>query len=382
MFSVDSEGKGGNNIFREKTIECAASNGNRHKNGRRYDYQLMQFSIYLRINGGPKVYKTLKNNDYNGMPSIHSTNRAMWKNKKIVIEGVLRHVELADFMKSLNLPMYVSLSEDATSVTGKIEYSPKLNQIIGIVPPLNEKTGMPVPLTFASTSATATESILLDQKAEISNNVNVIMAQPLASGIPAFCLLVFGGNGKFTKQDVSNRWSHVTKKLAEVGIKVLSFASDSDSRYNGCMRDVMLSAEVDESSGFPNWFRFDCSTAEYFPVQDTVHIGTKLRNRILKKNIRFGEHEISLQHLVIMMNTFSRDKHGLHPTHLDKNDRMNFISVQKITDPRVIQLLESGVEVLEQFYTSKYWTMFCEHSSICLYHLWIESEKYGSRLSF
>lgn len=44
-----------------------------------------------------------------------------------------------------------------------------------------------------------------------------------------------------------------------------------------------------------------------------------------------------------MMNTFSRDKHGLHPTHLDALDQMNFLPVQNITDPGVINLLENHV---------------------------------------
>lgn len=288
----------------------------------------------------------MKLNDYDGMPSIHAVIKNINKNRRTITEGVLRHEELAQYMKSLKLDMFVCLSEDATNITGKIEYSTKSNQIVGYSPPLSEETGMPKPLTFPATSASVMETIMVDPNSLHSNVVNVVMAQPLALKTPAFCLLVYGGRSKFTKEDVAKRWAYITEKLADVGIKVMGFASDSDTRYNGAMRDLMLDHKTDAFSAFPSCFSFDCATASYLPFQDTVHIGTKLRNRLLndKINLLFGKQKITKQHLVTLIDTVSRQKHGLFKTHIENNDKMNFLSVQKISDPKVMMALKEHVE--------------------------------------
>lgn len=232
------------------------------------------------MSGGRKTYKTEKKND-DARPSIYSIDYHLGKKKPRITEGKLRHLELANYLKSLKLPMYVSLSEDAKNIKGSVEYAAKLNQIIGLVLPLNDDTGMPFSSSYEATSATAMENILLDPKIPIANVVNVVMAQPLVMNTPPFCLLVYGGNGKYTKEHVKKRWAFILKELKNVGITTLVFASDSEPRYNGCMRDLILSHRSDESSLFPAWFEFDCLFADYFPVQDEPHIGTKMRNRAL-----------------------------------------------------------------------------------------------------
>lgn len=335
-----------NNIARRKAAESAKVNEDRHRNGRRYDSELMSYCTYLLISGGAKTYRTMKLNDDDALPSIKGVEKSIEKKRCTITEGQLRHLELAAYLKSLKVDTFVSLSEDATNVIGVAEYSRKLNQIVGFVPPSCPDTGMPIPSTFAATSATAMESILADPNKSVSNMVNVVMAQPLAMKTPAFCLLVYGGNGSFTSINVAKRWAFIVKELANVGIKVVSFASDSDPRYNATMKDLMLNNPTDASSPFPVWFGFDLCTADYLPLQDTVHIGTKMRNRVLCNNCKliFGDHSISKNHFQTLIDTISRDKHGLYQSHIRNNDRMNFGSVQKMTDSRVLEALKQHVD--------------------------------------
>lgn len=327
----------------EKLNESIAANKDRPLKGRRYDSELMSFCVRQKILGGNLLYRTLKNNAEDALPSPSAVNNKLQKMRNSITEGMLRHEELRTYLESLKLPMIVSLSEDATNVTGLIEYSPKFNQIVGFVPPLKKNVGMPEVLPYAATSAAAMESIMLDPNVAVSNMVNIVMAQPLSLDAPAFCLLIYGGNGNFTKEDVVRRWSHITKELANVGIEVLVFSSDSDPRYNAAMRTVVLEHKTDELSGFPSWFQYDLSTAEYIPIQDAVHIGTKLRNRILNQNLMIGKFRVSTEHLVTLMENISADKHGLHKTHIDRGDKMNFSSVQKITDTKVTTLLKQHI---------------------------------------
>lgn len=338
--------KRSNNIARQKANESSKANENRHLNARRFDPEYMAYCSYLHMSGGPKTFKTMKLNDYDAMPSVHSIEKYIYKNKVTITEGKLRHSELAEYLKALKLDPYVSLSEDATNVTGTFEYSPKLNQIIGLVPPKCKETGMPIPSSFAATSATAIDSILLNPNIPLANMVNVVMAQPLALNTPAFCLLIYGGNGQFSKEEVGMRWEFIVRKLAEVGVKVINFASDSDPRYNGAMKDLVLKNLTDESSQFPEWYQFDCTTADYVPMQDNPHVGTKLRNRISneKCDLTFGTYSISMEHLLTLIRTVSRDKHGLFESYISNKDKMNFLSVQKITEPKVLEYLKKHVE--------------------------------------
>lgn len=324
--------------------ECAEKNRNRHLNGRRYDPDLMMFCSYLNMSGGKNTFETMKLNNHDGMPSISGVRYATKKMKSTITEGVLRHKELLAHLKSLNLPMYVSLSEDATNITGQVEYCSSSNQIVGLVQPLDEEFAMPIPSTYEATSATAMEDIMQSKDTHISTLFNVVMAQPLDFRSPAFCLLVYGGNNKFTSKHVTKRWSKIIEELTNIGIKVVSFSSDSDTRYNSTMKDLMLSCKADTSSEFPAWFQFDCSTAKYIPVQDTVHCGTKLRNIFLTHTLMFGNFEISVNHVRTLMRTVGRHKHGLHECHISKEDKMNFMSVLKITDQKVVQLMVKYVE--------------------------------------
>lgn len=285
----------------------------------------------------------MKLNNDAGMPSIRGVDYNINKFKPKIIEGALRCTELLAYMKASNLPLYVSLSEDATNITGMVEYCTEFNQIVGLILPLREENAMPVPSSYAATSAAAIEVIMSDRNIPIANMLNVVMAQPFVSNTPAFCLLVYGGNGKFTRENVAKRWEYIVNELRNIGIKVVSISSDSDTRYNSAMKELMLSCKTDGSSVFPRWFHFDCSTAIYFPFQDTVHIGTKLRNKFLNGNMLFGRYTISVEHLHILMRNVGRDKHGIYKTHINKTDKMNFISVQRITHPKVTQLLKKHV---------------------------------------
>lgn len=48
-------------------------------------------------------------------------------------------------------------------------------------------------------------------------------------------------------------------------------------------------------------------------IQDTVHIGTKLKTRLLKPNILLpmGNFTVSVSHIEILIDSFSKDKHFL-----------------------------------------------------------------------
>lgn len=111
--------------------------------------------------------------------------------------------------------------------------------------------------------------------------------------------------------------------VAKVGIKILGFFSDGDTRLLKAMR---------LKNYIPN------SRQSY--IQDVVHIATKLRTRILKPGIilPMGVYMVSINHLKSMTETFSKDKHLLTNTDLNPVDKMNFRSAEKTCSHNVIEL--------------------------------------------
>lgn len=110
-------------------------------------------------------------------------------------------------------------------------------------------------------------------------------------------------------------------------------------------------SKLGTSSNFMNssWYSSgDMNNELPFFVQDTVHIGTKLRNFLLRtvlnrKIIPFGNRFVKLQHLVFLLANFSKDQHELTSTTLNPIDRQNFSSVRRICDTKVINLLREEV---------------------------------------
>lgn len=84
---------------------------------------------------------------------------------------------------------------------------------------------------------------------------------------------------------------------------------------------------------------------EHIYIQDYVHIGTKLRNKLLKPSVSlpFGNKAISVSHLKILLDTCPKDYHGLTLSDVSPYDRQNFKSLQKMMEKRVTDCLEAYV---------------------------------------
>lgn len=334
--------------FLRKLLAAADKNSQRKEGGRRYDKEVKFFAAYFRMLIGPLAYETIHRNLECALPALSSVNRYIRVSNRNITEGILRCHELKMYLADHGVSFCVNLSEDATRTVGRVQHDSKTNQLIGFVLPLGNNNGMPIPFQYPARYASEIINHF-SGKNEISTFLNVVMAQPIDPNIPAFCLLIFGSNNKYTSRDVKNRWKHIVNQLAEVGIEVLSISSDSDCKYNAAMRE--LSGLGLPSSEFPDWFACDENSLNPFYIQDSVHIATKLRNLLLrtfldKKLLPFGTSFIRVQHLYDLLEKFSKDKHLLTPSTLNPTDRQNFNSVKLITHSRVIKCLReiSGSE--------------------------------------
>lgn len=331
-----------------RLLSTADKNASTSKGGYRFDEEVKSYASYLRMLAGPLAYETLQKNLPLALPSLSSTNRFVGRTHHNIIEGQLRCDELLAYLKNRNLPLIVSLSEDATRVINRVQYDSSTNQLIGFVLP-TDQNGLPIPFFY---KARSTNEIVdhFSRQIPISGYINTVMAKPFG-GAPSFCLLIYGSDGKYTAIDVSNRWKFITAELKKLGMIVLTISSDSDPRYNSSMRLNSNLGVATTSILRKKWFscgnNIDCPIY----VQDTVHLLTKLRNFFLKskgkylKKLPFGsKHFITVNHLEYLKDNVGKDKHGLTNTTLNPIDRQNFASAQKMCDSRVISLLHERVK--------------------------------------
>lgn len=127
-----------------------------------------------------------------------------------MVEGQLRCNELSEYLRKLNAPRTIWLSEDATGIVPKIEYDHASNQLTGLVLPTNNSTGMPVTYSFLARSS---DEIASHMNKPMSAHIYIIMAQPLKENVPPFLLLMYGTNNKFKSINVIQRWKLIQQEL-------------------------------------------------------------------------------------------------------------------------------------------------------------------------
>lgn len=299
---------------------------------------------------GPLAYETLQKNLPYSLPSLSSTNRYIQKTNCRIIEGVLRCEELLQFLNERKLEKVVTMSEDATRIVGRVQYDSKTNQITRFVLPLNSTNGLPVPFSFPARNVTEIMQHF-DNEHNISPFVNAIIAQPIGNE-PPFCLMIYGSDNKYTSTDVCNRWIFIKSELKKIGVSIIAISTDSDPKYNTAMRK--LSQLGKESKWFgSDWFSLgersnEKNELETVFVQDSTHIGTKLRNLLLKtikneKKLKLGKYFIKQSHLRYLVDNFSKDQHNLTRSTLNPIGKQNFCSVKRICSDQVIKLLQNNV---------------------------------------
>lgn len=342
-----SEKKDVSNVkFLNEMVNCYNNNVNKTKTAYRYSEDLKHFAAYMRMIGGRLNYLTFQANNFGAVPSLSGIDHFIRKRATEFVEGEIRAKQLFQYLSERNLPKFVSLSEDATRINGRIQYDPNSNEIIGFKLPL-DKNAVPICGSYKARTAAEIETHFFDKQDGKENHpanyVNVVMAQPLNRTAAPFCLLFFGSSNKFSVMEVRQRWKHITSELNKHGIQAVSVGSDSDPRFNSAMRQLLqFSNNSDMNEEIPYWFNVPLqNNLCHFPVQDMVHIGTKLRNNCLNQHLKFGSHLISFDHLKYLIRNTTKEKHRLTMQMVQPTDRQNFQSVLSICSENVINLLST-----------------------------------------
>lgn len=330
-------------IILQNMVNSAERNMDRKKAGYRYDLLSKMFAAYIFMLSGPLAYETLNANLPFSLPSTSTVHRFLADNGPQVIEGKMRTKELLQYLKTRNLPLIVSLSEDATRITAKVLYDPNTNQLIGFALPL-DKNGMPIPFAFPARNASEIQKHFSDSTNHISSTAYVQMAQPLDRNVPPFCLMIFLTDNTFTADKVLKRWQFQAGELREKGVKIHNIASDGDSRPLRVMKFLSKIGQPNNSYFDCEWFSCGGFVETTF-TQDLFHILTKLRNILLKcsRILPIGNKIVSSSHLKYLIEIVSKDKHRLTRYDIEPKDRQNVLSAEKICTENVMECLSNYV---------------------------------------
>lgn len=129
---------------------------------------------------------------------------------------------------------------------------------------------------------------------------------------------------------------------SENGIQIAGISSDGDPRLLKAMKITSKLGTI-YNEDWP-WYQSDINP-ELICIQDTVHIGTKLRTKFIKptSSLKIGNFLISVAHIRHVIENISKDNHLLTASDINAEDKMNFKSVTKICDPKVVELLAESV---------------------------------------
>lgn len=132
--------------------------------------------------------------------------------KQKIIEGELRAEELCSYCEKMGAPKKVWILEDASAIISTVSYDSSTNQMVGLVLPIDHRTGMPIPFSFTPQSLEQIGKQI--KQNEKSTLVYVVLAQPLLDNVPPFILQIYGTDNRFKSEDVMSRWRHTKDQLS------------------------------------------------------------------------------------------------------------------------------------------------------------------------
>lgn len=321
-------------------VNIKGSNTNRYEGELAH---LKKFSVYLFIKGGPSLYESLYLNS--SLPSISTCSREILSGEKIQI-GKLYLNEFLVYMKSLDVECYdVIVAEDATRLSGVVEYDSSNNQLVGLLPETDFETGLPKLNFFSASTPSITFKYL--KACKVAPYLQLITAKPMFPGTHAKVLGLFPTDNSYSMPVVVKRWREINNFFVKNNIQ-LRIASDADPRMLGAMKQMSCFGKKFSIPGTNMNLYCDIHSDIKF-ISDPLHELNNLKNRMsdCTGNLKIGKFYVKMNFLKILVNkpNISRIDHFLSNSDIGSydstKDKMNVNATRKICDQKVIDLLES-----------------------------------------
>ena len=345
-------------------LETVSRNLHVKTNGKRYQPSFKLFLEVLLMLGGPRIATFVAINL--GGPEIHSIYR--WRNQHSVdISGGIQqnnfkklgpvYKEAMAKIKSCSVP--VLAAEDETAIIGHATYHQNTDELFGFCGVNGQQHACldHFAVVVGDGEEGFTSIVNAFKEYKIGTYGRAILLNPLHPNLPRIAVLVMPTCNRFDHQFVYRQWQEV-KRLYDQELKnivgpLIGNSSDGDSRRRKLMLQL---ATVDVGYRFKPiprnlGFIFSCKkvdTENGYEVedmcdQDYVHNHKKLLNPLdhASRVLRMDDYLVHMNHLQLVSEVFPFPDHGLGLSDIERRDRQNWRSAQKLTFPKVQRCLEA-----------------------------------------
>ena len=326
------------------------------KAGRRYSTSTKSLYEMIKLWGGPRLHNFISLN-MDG-PSISTTLRQV-KKSLTYIPGEHEHIFeavgkiYASYKAKHGIygPIPVCLAEDETIVKKYVRWVAKSDTLVGFCGLKEEHQCQSHFLVTVGEGDAGYEIITNSFKNNvIGHYARVIIANPLHEKLPRLVVVVHPTCNKFNANFVYQQWEKVEfmwKKHVENNLgPIVGHSSDGDSRRRQLMlKDYSSTSGLRYQIPWEGWRLtglYNGCNVTGLHDQDYIHNGKKLVNPLFsgRRELVLGNEYISFGHVRMVYHTFKVDDHKLKCEDIERMDRQNWGSAQRIASRHVQRCLK------------------------------------------
>ena len=323
-------------------------------NGKRYHPSTIQVFEVLQNFGGSAAHNFLSKNVLG--PALNTTRSNFRENGFMYSIGINEptFVYISQVLKSCKDKLGISgaipfeCAEDETKCVELATWNRRGDNIDGFCGFKISSDHQAHECMFAMTPSASTWDTIKDafESLQVGTMCRVLVANPLVVGMPRLVYCLFSTCNQFDHLAVKRQWELIRKfhkmHLEDSVGPLRGHASDGDSRR----RKLMLDSISRGTYGLKvDGFLMCAEVVDEAPLimmQDPLHVGKKLRNPLLSATrvVFWGKYVASKNHLLLVLQKFNKDEHGLLEEDVNVKDKQNFPAVQRIAFPKVRKCLE------------------------------------------
>lgn len=348
-------------------LESTAANFHKHANGKRYKASLREFYEVIMYWGGPRLASFIGINLFG--PEIHSVYR--WRNKKgVQLEFGMakRNFEVLakvykEAMQSIGLcKIPVEAAEDETAIVQEVSYLQERDVLTGFCGAVGADHMCSDDFNIKIGEGEEGYNAITDafSKNKIGNYARVILINPLHPALPKLPAMIMPSCNCFDHKFVNDQWRELSDYydayIKPVMGPLLGFASDGESRRRKLFIEYASSSDGLRFQPIPRNLGFiytaakksfgDSYTIEKLCDSDYIHCHKKLINHLDHESriMTMGNQRVHLNHIQLVYDTFPATQHGLSKCDVDRTDKQNWNSAQRITFSVVRDCLQDLVD--------------------------------------
>ena len=350
------------------------------KNGKRYSISMKMFYEVLLLWGGPRLANFMSINM--GGPEIHSIYR--WRKELSLSLNCGIHTQnsaqMVDFYRKAMVSgcrVPILLAEDETAIIPRIDYDEKNDQLLGFCGEVASQSSphkcKDAVLINVGEGVEGYQTITNSfQKYKVGSQARAVIINPLHPTLPKVPILLMPTCNTFDASFISQQWDilqeHLTGLETVVG-PIIGNSSDGDARRRSVMVDRLSSVDGNKFQPIPRSLGF-VFTARKCPIvsnsdghtsrespeptyvlrdlmdQDYVHNHKKLVNHMhhTSRVMTMGRYVVLSNHILRVYRKFPFEQHGLSIDDVERSDRQNWRSAQKVAFLSVQECLQKLVD--------------------------------------